>query len=199
MRITFIYSLFLFLFHTLFIHAEDPSFLIFADYSKTGTVYDYDEFMEIKVPEAEAKSKWKQISNYASEDGISNFEWIPKNEKLNNRTEILTIQFMAKKTKDGNPSTAKQLAFNIYKQSTVQYPDMEWNSIQDEDDDFIYEWVLPHGADGIPRQHEIVRVVSTDKGFHRIAYERRTPKMDEHTKQLWINRIGTSRLLFKNN
>lgn len=193
------YSLFFsLLLHTFYIQAENPSFLIFADYSKMDSVYDYNEYMEIKVPESEAKTKWKQVTKYASEDGISNFEWIPSNQKLDNRTEILTIQFMAKKTKDGNPSLAKQIVFNVFKQSSMQYPDMVWNSIQDDDDDFIYEWSLPNGADGLPKQHEIVRVVSTDKGFHRIAYEIRTGKIDEHTRQLWISRLGSSRLLYKN-
>lgn len=173
--------------------AETP-FLIYADYSDLQTPYNYNEFMEIKVPEYEAKNKWQQITRYASEDGISSFEWIPKGEKLENRTEILTIQFLAKKTKDGNPSTAKQIVTNIFKQGMMQFPDMAWNTIQDDDNDFMYEWSLPYGGEGMTKQHEIVRIVSTDKGFHRIAYEKRVPKIDEHTKQLWICRLGASRL-----
>ena len=194
----FFYSLFFSLLFSLTLQAETSSFLIFADYSNLKTAYDYNEFMEIRVPEAEAKAKWKQVTKYASEDGLSSFEWVPNNQTLDNRTEIITIQFMAKKTKDGNPSLAKQIAFNIYKQSSMQYPDMVWNTIQDEEDDFIYEWSLPNGTEGLPKQHEIVRIVSTDKGFHRIAYEKRTAKIDEHSRQLWINRLGSSRLLFTN-
>lgn len=178
--------------------AEPPSFMIFADYSSTQTPYDYNEYMEIRVPEAEAKSKWTQINKHISEDGISSFEWIPNNQKLESRTEIITIQFMSKKTKDGKPALAREIVFNVYKSANLNYPDMIWNTIQDEDDDFMYEWSLPNGADGLPKQHEIVRVVSTDKGFHRIAYESRAPKLDEHTRQLWIYRLGSSRLLTKN-
>lgn len=173
--------------------AEAP-FMIFADYANADTPYEYTEYMEIKVPESEAKNKWQQVTKYYSEDGISSFEWIPKNEQLDKRTEILTIQFMAKKTKDGNPSTARQLVLNIFKQASMQFPDMVWSTIQDDHNDFIYEWALPYGGDGLPKQHEIARVISTDKGFHRIAYEKRVPRIDEHTKQLWINRLGSSKL-----
>jgi len=178
------------------LHTETP-FMIFADYTGTNTPYDYSEFMEIKVPESEARDKWTQVTREISEDGISSFEWIPKTEKLDARTEIITIHFMAKRLKDAKPSTAKQIVVNIFKQSSQQYPDMQWVTIQDDENDFIYEWSLPYGSDIVPQQDEIVRIVSTDKGFHRIAYEKRVPKMDEHTRQLWINRLGSSRLYTK--
>lgn len=165
------------------------------DYYGQSTKYDYSEHMEINVPEDEVRDKWKLANRIVADDGISTFEWIPQMQKLDNRTEILTVQFMAKRLRDAKPSTARELATNIYKQARMQYPELRWNVIRDGDKDYLYEWILPRGADGVDPQHEIVRIISTDKGFHRIAYEKKVSSLDQVTRKVWIDRLASSPLL----
>ncbi|CRX39555.1 hypothetical protein [Estrella lausannensis] len=168
---------------------------IVPDYFGKNTKYDYSEHMEINVPDDEVRDKWKLANRIVADDGIATFEWIPQMQKLENRTEILTVQFMAKRLKDIKPSTAKELATNIYKQARMQYPELRWNVLKDGETDYLYEWILPRGADGIDPQHEIVRIISTDRGFHRIAYEKRVATLDAVTRKIWIDRLASSPLL----
>lgn len=168
---------------------------IVPDYFGKNTKYDYSEHMEISVPEDEVRDKWKLANRIVADDGIATFEWIPQMQKLENRTEILTVQFMAKRLRDAKPSTARELATNIYKQARMQYPELRWNVIQDGETDYLYEWILPRGADGVDPQHEIVRIISTDKGFHRIAYEKKVSTLDPVTRKIWIDRLASSPLL----
>lgn len=164
------------------------------NYSGQETKYDYSEHMEIDVPDDEVRDKWKLATRSVADDGIATFEWIPHLQKLDSHNEALTVQFMAKRLKDAKPSTAKQLATNMYRQARMKYAEMQWKVLRDGEDDYLYEWILPRGAEGIPPQHEIVRIVSTDKGFHRIAYERRVPTMDPVTRKVWIDRLEASPL-----
>jgi hypothetical protein len=74
----------------------------------------------------------------------------------------------------------------------ANYPDMIWNTISMSENDVVYEWILPNGIPSkkILPQHEIARLLTTEKGMHRIAYERKTCPIDENERKLWIQRIS---------
>lgn len=174
--------------------------------------YDFSERAVLELS-PEERSHWKQAYANASPEGNSIVEWIPRHETLNNRTQMLTFQFFAHDQDGSAGSVIKELLFSpkpfarrnqresarsyidkLYAQMQVNYPDMIWNTISLSENDVVYEWILPMGVPSkrIPPQHEIARILTTQKGMHRIAYERKFTHLDGNERALWINRISNA-------
>ena len=134
---------------------------------------------------------WKCAFRQTAPNGQSIVEIIPINQTLDNRSEMITIQFHPKSW----ASSAVEFVNALYVQESQIYRDMQWNVLKQSDNDVIYEWILPNGYKNYPPQHEIVRIIWTTQGLHRIAYEKKTKALDMQTKTLWLNRIETAQLL----
>ena len=161
-----------------------------------GLEYDYSETVEIDIPQQEVKQKWKRANAYASENGQSIVEWIPKEQNFENRSELITVQFVAHSSSQFKPRSAVEYANALYAQSSRNYPGMQRNVIKQSDYDVLYEWSLPNGYKNFPPQHEIVRIIWTEKGIHRVAYEKKVRELDQQTRDLWLSRIGTAKLVY---
>lgn len=195
---------------TLFVNYVEAGWLK----EQLGLEYDFSERAVIEFS-PEERSYWKQANAYASPEGNSTVEWIPRHETLNNRTQLLTFQFFANHQDESAGSVVKELLFSpkpfarrnqnhhesagsyinmLYAQMRANYPDMIWNTISLSENDVVYEWVLPMGipSKNIPPQHEISRILTTQKGMHRIAYERKTARLNGNERALWINRISNA-------
>lgn len=184
-----------------------------------GLEYDFSECTVIEFS-PEERTYWKQANAYASPEGISIIEWVPRHQTLKNRTELLTFQFFANRQDPSAGTVIKNLLFSskpfargkqheaaeiyinkLYAEMRSNYPNMIWNTISLSENDVVFEWVLPNGIPSkkIPPQHEIVRILTTQKGMHRIAYEKRTTHLDENERALWIDRISKAPLRTRQN
>lgn len=124
-----------------------------------GLEYDYSKTVKIDIPQQEVKQKWKHANAYASKNGQSIVEWIPKEQRFENRSELITVQFFAYSSSQFKPRSAVEYANALYAQSSRDYLGMQWNVIEQSDYDVLYDWSLLNGHKNFPPQHEIVRII----------------------------------------
>ncbi len=160
-----------------------------------GMEYVFNETMFIDIPQQELKQKWKQAHSQSMNDGWAIVEWIPKNQTLDNRNEMITVQFSDHSLSKVKVTSAQQFVNILYNDMQIQYPGMIWNTIEQSENDMLFEWILPNGYKNFPPQHEIVRIICTSKGIHRIAYEKKVSKLDPQTRDLWISRLANAKLV----
>jgi hypothetical protein len=149
------------------------------------------EGIVVDVPQSEVLTKWHCGHQQTVLSGDSISEWVPRGQDVYTRKELITIQFIA-----GFPGipAASEFVDKMHSLSQARYSDMTWKVLERSDNDVLYEWSLPSGHQGVPPQHEIVRVISTDAGIHRVAYEKSVPELDDETRELWLSRLRTSHL-----
>lgn len=148
------------------------------------------ETMQVDIPEQQWKCAYRDSTN-----GQSIVEYIPKNQTLQKHSELITIQFISHSSGQYKPSSAIEFVNSLYAQSRSKYPALQWNTIKQSDYDVLYEWSLPFGYKNFPPQSEIVRIVWTTSGIHRVAYEKKSSQLDHATRELWLQRIGNAKLI----
>jgi hypothetical protein len=159
-----------------------------------GLWYAYSETLRMDIPEQEAEQKWECVNRGYTKYGESIAEWIPKNQNFDNRSELITIQFVAHSP--NLPCSAEEFMNVLYEFFSEEYPNMQWNVIKQSVYDVCFEWMLPNGHDNCSPQHEITRIIWTKKGFHRVAYEQPVPELDSQTRELWLKRIESAQLIY---
>lgn len=154
--------------------------------------YSFDETLVVNIPEDEVEQKWRRAHAQSTPDGMSVVEYIPNDQTFDNLLELITVQFFAHSACVHKFSSATEFTNNLYEQLKNKYPGMIWNILKQSQNDVISEWIL---SDYSPPQHEIARIIWTPKGIHRVAYEKRVPKMDAELRALWLERIETTKLV----
>ena len=152
------------------------------------------ETIEIYIPQQEINEKWKCACSLSSEDAQSLAEWIPKGQNFGNLSEMITVHFFSKNLENFNNLSAIDYVKELRLRLDDKYPTGTWNVIKQSEYDVLYEWRLPNEN---PPQHEIARVITTNKGMHRVAYEMRVKELDKPTRDLWMTRIGTAKVVNK--
>jgi len=124
-------------------------------------------------------------------------EFVLPNEKIDNWTELLTMQVFRK------PRTVEaieDLVVKMHQDISKRCPGMVWNVInrqfasETEEAGIVYEWATkdcPPDAD----QHEIARVVYGRFNIFRLAYVAKTSALAPEKRERWINELSKSRIV----
>lgn len=152
----------------------------------------------VKLPIShEALQHWKLAYSVVTPEGAI-FEWIPKDEEIEQWSELVQIQsFVLSK-----PQAAENFAKNFLNTLKKDFPAVKANVIQQTKDSVLLEWSLPTTiSDQVP-QSEIARIISTPKGVYRIAYTKKTPTLDTpldaDTRLQWIKRLAEAQVVSRN-
>ena len=124
-------------------------------------------------------------------------EFVHPNEKIDNWTELLTMQVLRKPK---SPEPIEELVKRMHQASSKQCPAMTWNVInrqfssETEEAGMLYEWSIkgcPPDAD----QHEIARVVYGRFNVFRLAYVAKTSALSPEKRELWIKELSASKII----
>lgn len=137
--------------------------------------YQYSETVFVPLPEKEIES-WILGYQNVKENGLAITRYVLQTEEGKDWTKILNIHF-----KDKQHTTATT-ALEAMEQERILSPDAQSRLISHNINDCLYERSFPTG------EHEIVRMIMTKKGLHRIAYIKRG-NFDEKEKRDWISRL----------
>ena len=92
-----------------------------------------------------------------------------------------------------NKMTVTELMQKMQAGLEYEFPEVQWKLLQSSDDDVLFEWWLD--SEGLPKQHEIVRLLAGTEDIHRLAYTVKTAPLDGETHQQWINRLQAAKLI----
>lgn len=140
--------------------------------------YQYDETVFIPLQEDEL-NKWKIEHQTTTEDGISSTRYIPSSENTANWSKLLNIKFHDRNTL--HASTAME----AMQREQTSSPRVLCNVLNQNINDLTYERAFPTG------EHELVRMIMTKKGLHRISYVKRGP-FDQEERNYWVERLMSS-------
>lgn len=148
------------------------------------------ETVVLKLPNGKP-SDWKEISRFlGKKEGV--VERIPKNQTIDKWNQVIVFQYNT----DAKRSTigVRAISDGLKTATKKAYPGSQvtWKLIELNKFDFIYEWVLHTPYKDIPVQHEVARGFLTEKGFHRVAFNRRYQQMDENEKNKWLKVLKES-------
>ena len=134
---------------------------------------------------------WKvghQYINHRSADASNIREFIPHNEKIDNWSKIITIQYM-----DGIKIEPESMMLNLEKDMKKRCQQTKWEVIKRFKTSILYEWSIkdcPPESD----QHEISRLFLGKEGAHRVSYTEKTQIIEPTTRNKWIEKLSTSRV-----
>ncbi len=135
--------------------------------------YRFDETVYFNLP-AEEKAKWKRGSqNGHEEKGVSVTRYFLEGEDEKKWTQLIDVHFTHSEvlTKE----SAEEMMKDEILKSKISALKVHWQSPQD----LLYERSFPTG------EHEVVRMILTKSGLHRIAYVKKAA-ITEGERQEWI-------------
>lgn len=118
-------------------------------------------------------------------------EYVTPDETVQDYTQMFSTQRLFKL---GKEFSARQMMARMKASLEKSHEVEEWNVIQEEDNDVIYEWRVK-GSDRSPAQHEISRVVRGRRDMHRLAYVTRKLPLSEADRQKWITLLKSAKVL----
>ena len=139
--------------------------------------------------------KWKFAYTQGTPNGDSVFEWIPVDDTIDNWSELIQIQFFASPFPGNIAPLAPEFVSRFVGFLKKQFPSVKTSIISQKDDDVLFEWILPQKEGNEPAQAEIVRVITTQKGIHRIAFTQKTSALDPAVRERWIKRLSDAKLI----
>jgi hypothetical protein len=130
---------------------------------------------------------WK-LDNFYKNANEYILELVPLNETVNNWSQMLTVMFASNSILNANSRKALT-SLQTYKNFlSKEYGERFTMKIyQAIENDVIYEALIPFEKPGA--EHEIVRIIRSYEGLHRISYSKRGSHMDEKTKEKWLKYI----------
>ncbi len=72
-------------------------------------------------------------------------------------------------------------------------PDAQLNIIEESSDAIMFEW-WHQGCGGHPAQHEIRRIITTNRGTHMLAFVEKTTRLDAKRREQWIALLRAAKL-----
>ena len=124
-------------------------------------------------------------------------EFVHPNEKIDNWTELMTMQVLRKPK---SPEPIDALVTRMHQDMSKRCPAMKWNVINrqfasdTEEAGMLYEWSIkgcPPDAD----QHEIARVVYGKLNVFRLAYVAKTSALPPEKREQWIKELSASKII----
>ncbi|MFZ0566056.1 MAG: hypothetical protein WAM28_07720 [Chlamydiales bacterium] len=140
--------------------------------------YQFDETVFIPLKEGELE-QWKIEHQQTTQNGISSTRYIPSSETTNNWTKLLNIKFHDRSLLHVNT------ALEAMQQEQTSSPRVLCSVLNQHPNDLTYERAFPTG------EHELVRMIMTKKGLHRISYVKRGP-FDQEERNYWLDRLMSS-------
>lgn len=147
------------------------------------------EGVTLAIPH-EILKNWKMAYSLVTRDG-SIFEWIPKNEEIENWSELIQIQSFVLNQRQ----SAENFAVNFFKTLKQNYPQVKTNVLQHSNESVLLEWSLPQPAGDQVPQNELALILSTDKGVYRIAYTKKVTALAPNERDEWLKRLKTAKIV----
>lgn len=135
----------------------------------------------------DSRQEWKVKQQFASR---SEFKVVYTSVETTEPKAQFTHQRllgMAEKT------SVQDLMQNMKAGLEQQFPEVQWQVMQAEDNNVVFEWWL-QGED-LPQQHEIVRLLQGDEDIHRLAYSVQTAPLAQEQREQWIKRLQQAKLV----
>ena len=152
-------------------------FLFLAPFT-VGAAYNFDETVSLPLEHSEM---WKRGRQASQENGFCLTHYQLKDESENQWSKLITIHFKDLSLVKG-ASAQEAMVEEQQKSPTVK---CTW--VQHAPDDLIYERSFPLG------ERELVRLIKTDKGIHRIAYVKKGP-WEENERSAWTERLKKAKI-----
>ena len=111
-------------------------------------------------------------------------EFVKKGEKIDNWTELLTMQQFRRARRSPSPREFYESAKQMRDKRCTGLTD--WSVVAEEPEGtLLYEWKTTGVCEGQPPQSELVRLVFARNTGHRVAFTTRAP-LDAETRTKWI-------------
>lgn len=143
--------------------------------------YRFTESLEIPMSKAE-QAKWRVGHYERTPDGISTVERIPRDQSMQSWTEMISTHFFA----HGNHCFTANSAI-----AWAQVAE-EGEIIDEDENEVILEEVITESSGAPYTLHEIIRVIWTPKGVHRVSYSYKGEKLDYEQRKYWLNKLKAS-------
>ena len=88
--------------------------------------------------------------------------------------------------------TVQELMEKMKAGLSYEFPEVQWNLLQSGEDNVVFEWWLTN--EGLPKQHEIVRLMGGKEDIHRLAYTVKTAPLEGEAHEQWVNRLQKAKL-----
>lgn len=85
-----------------------------------------------------------------------------------------------------------QIMQDMREHLTTQFPQVDWQVLQDDGDDVMFEWSL--GGEDLPSQHEIVRLAAGADDVYRLTYSNKQADLAPALREDWVNRLRKAQL-----
>ena len=156
--------------------------------------FHYNETCTVTPPNG--MDSWQVVHKYAGRyDGNSIIEAVPKGQTLKKFTDMLTIQFRGFDPRAGGHLTALEYMKVFKNMAKERSPKIVWKVIKkNSSNDVVYEWRIQNSPE-IEDQHEIARIIITDKGLHRVAFVKKVPQLSLEERQEWIQALSKATLI----
>lgn len=153
----------------------------------------FQEVYSINLPDDEKKN-WK-IGHHDRNSYEYIIESVPLNESINNWSQIFTVMFMSHETLNCNSKTAITAVQEVKRTAIIKYGnEFKLNTLYQTENEVVYESFTP--ADKKRQsEYEIVRLIRTPKGIHRLSFAKKNSPIDQKTKEKWLDCIREARLL----
>lgn len=153
---------------------------LLAKESKKESKYHFEETVHLSLPHLYL-SKWQVGHQHIRKTGMATTRYMLSTESKDYWTQIVNIQFKDKahlKVKTVEEAMNEEAKKSIWVNSKI---------LSKKKNDVIYERDFPSG------EHEIVRMIMTKKGLHRVAYIKKGPISQDDKKQ-WIERLTEAKV-----
>ncbi|MCP5469711.1 MAG: hypothetical protein H7A36_04305 [Chlamydiales bacterium] len=170
-------------------------FAIFAILFTAGITYGETSVINIPTEmgfldtHPEENEGWKEICKYISREECL-LEKIPESENENNWSRLLCMQSLDRFAEGRKQfSSLKAFLDHLKKTISASYPGSRviWSILELTQNDAIYEWALLEQCGTVTPEHEVVRIIMTDKMLHRFGFTKRFGQMDAVEKESWIS------------
>jgi len=110
-------------------------------------------------------------------------EFVPKGEKIDNWTELLTFQQLRRGRESPSP---REFYESVKQVRDKRCPGLtEWAIVEEAEGALLYEWKTTGLCENQPPQSELVRLIFGRNTGYRIAFTTRSPLTSE-TRTKWI-------------
>jgi hypothetical protein len=157
---------------------ENP---LVAEGPQTSEDYDPPETGNVTFFPNEESRNWK-ISFQRSDKERASITTIPSDQPTENPSEMLSICFESKI----NPL---ELTAELVRKAKIEmFPenDLKWNILKKNESDLICEAISYSKSKTIPIQHDLIRLILTDKGVHTIWFSRLHTEMTSKEREKWV-------------
>jgi len=153
----------------------------------------FQELYIVNLPD-DARITWK-IGAYQKKNCEYIFEYIPLNEEIGSWSQILTVSFVSNQTLNEESKTALGAMASMKRKLANYFDDrFELNVLQRAENDVVYESFIP-GDENLGAEFDIVRLIKTSNGLHRISYARKGVDIEEDEKRKFLRIIQGASLI----